>query len=119
MMDFFINVRRAIAFPRARQLRIEIERSQKVQQALEAAHHNLELRVQERTKELEQSNKILREKSKTLERYNRVTQNRELEMARLKNEIDALLDELGRPRRYHSPEQSLKTLKIGEPARGG
>lgn len=111
-------ISRALEMPSAGEMRSEIEQSIRAQEALQAAHHSLEVRVHDRTTELEASNRILREKTETLERFNRVTRDRELEMARLKNEIDTLLDELKRPRRYHRPEQSLATLKIGERVTG-
>lgn len=64
---------------------------------------DLELTLRERAKELDRTKEVLRDRSETLDRFHRVTQNRELEMVKLKKEVDALLDELSRPRKYAPP----------------
>ena len=47
----------------------------------------------------------LLEKSERLERFNQLTVGRELEMIRLKEEVNDLLDRLGEPVRYSPPEE--------------
>lgn len=42
----------------------------------------------------------LKKKISDLERFNRLTVGRELEMVKLKKEVDTLLEELGRPKKY-------------------
>lgn len=112
---FFLwpSLRRAVDLPAPGEMQREIEQRRQAQLDLQNAPQSLERRITERTRELEKSNRILLQKTKMLERFTRVTQDRELEMRRLKNEIDALLDSLNRPRRYHSAGQSLSKLKIG------
>lgn len=47
----------------------------------------------------------LLEKSERIERFNQLTVGRELEMIRLKEEVNSLLEQLGEPGRYSSPEE--------------
>lgn len=91
---------RALLIPTSSQLREEIEQREAAQKLLEETNDALEQRVLERTLELQQSNDQLREKSGKLERYYDVTVDRELQMIKLKEEINDLLSELGRQPRY-------------------
>ena len=54
---------------------------------------------------LRKSEEELRKKVAELERFNNLTAGRELEMVKLKEQINALLDELGRPKKYGAPEK--------------
>lgn len=57
--------------------------------------------VEEKNKALESANKELSEKTDTLERFHKVTVNRELEMIKLKEEINPLLEKSGKPKKYN------------------
>jgi PAS domain S-box-containing protein len=78
--------------------------------ALEEARAGLEKMVEERTAALKKSYNELSEKTKTLERFQKITVDRELAMVRLKDEINTLLERLGQPGKYKSPEK-IKEIK--------
>jgi len=90
----------AMRIPTSEQLQQEIEQRESAQRLLEETNDALEQRVLERTDELQQSNDQLREKSEKLQRYYDVTIDRELQMIKLKEEINELLSEMGRQPRY-------------------
>ena len=84
------------------------------QRALKGSHDELEAKVEERTNSLnatneqlregiaerKQAEESLRESMEELERFNRLSVGRELRMIELKEEVNALLRELGREEEY-------------------
>ena len=58
-----------------------------------------------RAVELEKAYKELREKSERLEKFHEVTVDREEDMVRLKEEINALLEKLGQPKKCEEPDK--------------
>jgi hypothetical protein len=62
-----------------------------------------------RAAELERAYKELREKSERLERFHKVTVGREMEMVKLKEEINSLLEKLGKPKKYEAPKKIQKS----------
>lgn len=91
---------KALALPSVNQLKGEIQDRLRMEEELQLAHFELEARVEARTAELARSNEALREKSQKLERFHSITVNRELQMVKLKREVNELLKELNRPIRY-------------------
>lgn len=83
----------------------EQERGRRAHDALARVQENLEVLVQRRTEELEVSHRALREHTDMLERYQRVTQGREIDMIRLKAEVNELCQQLGLPPRYRIPDE--------------
>jgi hypothetical protein len=79
-----------------RELRAMAER----QTAVEAANQGLEARVAERTKDLSATNEQLQAKFKEVEFFNHIMMGREDRIIELKEEINGLLKELGRDRKY-------------------
>lgn len=94
-----------------------LEQSSKLEHALQALKESqavLELRVAERTAELIQANRLLKEeiaerrkvekvleaKLEELEKFNRLAVGRELKMIELKKEINQLLSESGKDAKY-------------------
>ena len=67
-----------------------------------------------RMKELEEAHQEIKEKTKYLERFHHVMIDRELEMIRLKEEINSLLEELGRPKKYRIPEIAKESKELKE-----
>jgi predicted nucleic acid-binding Zn-ribbon protein len=55
-----------------------------------------------RAQELQKSYQEIQAKTSELERFKRITMNREMDMLKLKSEINALLQRLGEPRRYRA-----------------
>jgi len=92
---------KALRVPSPSQLHVEVEERRRVQSLLQETNGALEKKVDERTRELTDSHNSLQEKTEKLERFYNVTVNRELEMVKLKSEVDALLAELSRPPKYH------------------
>src|SRR5690606_2999455 len=84
-----------------------IQRKRKAQEAVQRARSDLESQVQLRTQELESSNRALRERTGLLERYQRVSQNRELQMIRIKLEVNELLRQAGKPPKYPNAEHPV------------
>ncbi|MBI2870670.1 MAG: HAMP domain-containing protein [Candidatus Omnitrophica bacterium] len=70
------------------------------QKALQGAQEE-----KERAEELDTAYSDLEEKQKRLERFFRVTVDREMEMIKLKMEINTLAGQLGQPRRYEVPDK--------------
>ncbi|MDD2853151.1 MAG: PAS domain S-box protein [Desulfuromonadaceae bacterium] len=68
----------------------EIEKRQEAQEELERLNERLELRVQERTAELEAKSDELEQKNRELERFNKLFVGRELKMVELKERIREL-----------------------------
>ena len=62
-----------------------------------------------RAAELERAYKELREKSERLERFHKVTVGREMEMVKLKEEVNSLLEKLGKPKKYEAPKKIQKS----------
>jgi methyl-accepting chemotaxis protein len=58
-----------------------------------------------RAVELERAYRQLQQKTMDLERFQRLTVGRELEMVKLKEEINTLLQQLGQPKKYEAPEK--------------
>lgn len=83
----------------------EQERGRRAHDALARGQENLEVLVQRRTEELEVSHRALREHADMLERYQRVTQGREIDMIRLKAEVNELCQRLDLPPRYRIPDE--------------
>jgi predicted nucleic acid-binding Zn-ribbon protein len=52
---------------------------------------------------LQKSEEELRKKVAELERFNKLMVGRELEMVKLKEQINSLHEELGRPKKYDAP----------------
>ena len=67
-----------------------------------------------RIKELEDAHQEIKEKTEYLERFHHVMIDRELEMIRLKEEINSLLEELGRPKKYRIPEIAKESKELKE-----
>lgn len=67
-----------------------------------------------RIKELEEAHREIKEKTEYLERFHHVMIDRELEMIRLKKEINSLLEELGRPKKYRIPEIAKESKELKE-----
>lgn len=93
---------RILSIPGPGQLKLEIEKRRQAQEQLEAVNASLDKRISERTVELEQSVVDLKQETDKFQRFFNVTVDRELEMVRLKKEVDALLADLNRPPRYGS-----------------
>jgi PAS domain S-box-containing protein len=88
------------------ELKLERERVH----ALDLARQELEGKIAERTAELKRNFNELAEKKEILERFQKITVGRELEMVRLKDEINALLEASGKPKKYDAPEKVKKIL---------
>ena len=58
--------------------------------------------------ERKKMDEVLRDKTSRLERFQNLTVGRELEMVKLKEEINSLLEQLGQPKRYEAPGQVKK-----------
>jgi PAS domain S-box-containing protein len=86
---------------RENELSAEKERTK----ALEETRSELEKTVEVQTAELKKSCDELSEKTKTLERFQKITIGRELEMIKIKDEIDNMLERLGQPRKYMSSDK--------------
>ena len=84
---------KALRIPSVDSLRSEVSEKEKVQRDLEEALSSLEERVNERTLELVNQ-------KETMRRSNNLMVDRELEMIRLKAEVNTLCTELGRPKKY-------------------
>ncbi len=67
-----------------------------------------------RIKELEEAHRQIKEKTEYLERFHHVMIDRELEMIRLKEEVNSLLEELGRPKKYRIPEIAKESREAKE-----
>ncbi len=91
---------KAVALPSVDRYAAEIEERKKVEVTLRDAQTSLERRVEERTTELTRINDALQEKSSKLQRFHDLSVNRELEMIKLKREINALLSLGGHAPRY-------------------
>jgi HAMP domain-containing protein len=78
------------------ELRTIHEETQQKSEELESMNEEL----RSTNEEIESANRALQEKSQTLERFQKITVGRELEMTKLKKEINSLLETLGRPKRY-------------------
>lgn len=87
----------------ARDMR-EIKRLMQKEKELETAAAE-----KKRAAELERAYKELREKSKRLERFHKVTVGREMEMVKLKEEVNSLLEKLGKPKKYEAPKKTQKS----------
>lgn len=74
------------------------------EQQLKAA--NQQLRAKEEA--LRESQEVLRKKMADLERFNRLMVGRELEMVKLKEEVNSLLEKSGQPKKYEAPEKIKK-----------
>lgn len=68
----------------------------------------MEKELKEKVKELEEAYNKLREKSERLERFHKLTVGRELEMVKLKEEINSLCEKLGMPKKYRALEKTEK-----------
>jgi nitrate/nitrite-specific signal transduction histidine kinase len=68
--------------------------------SLEAAHRQLEERVQARTKELSRANDRLQEHMLELARFSTLAVGREERMIELKRQVNELAEALGRPAAY-------------------
>lgn len=84
---------RALRIPSTATLRNEVEQKERVQKELKETLASLEKRVDDRTAEL------VNQKD-TMRRANNVMVDRELEMIRLKTEVNALRQQLGKPEKY-------------------
>lgn len=60
--------------------------------------------------ELEKAYKDLSEKTQNLERFQKITIGREIEMVKLKEEVNSLLEKTGQPKKYEAPEK-IKKIK--------
>ena len=78
----------------------EVEAKNHLLGALKQEQLNLENRVKDRTIVLEAKNKELLDEKQRLEAIQSVTIDRELKMSELKSEINDLLKELNRPKKY-------------------
>ena len=63
--------------------------------------------LQEKSVNLEAVAKDLRDRTERLQRFNNLTVDRELEMVRLKAEVDRGLEKLGQPKKYDSPGKPM------------
>jgi len=68
------------------------------------------LRTKQLYDKLSQRTRELREKTQNLERFHKIVVGRELEMVKLKGEINSLLEKLGQPKKY----KVQKTIKGGK-----
>ena len=87
------------------------EQLEKVNKKLEKTNENLERSIAERTKaeeDLAKANQVLMEKSGRLEKFSRMTVGRELQMAQLKKEVNALLEQMGKPQKYNPEEKGIE-----------
>jgi PAS domain S-box-containing protein len=66
------------------------------------------LGIYEDITERKQVEQALEKKTDRLERFQKITVGRELEMVRLKEEINALLERLGEPKKYEAPDKLEK-----------
>ena len=88
----------------ARDIR-EIKRLMQKEKELAAAAATAAASEKKRAEELDKAYKGLSEKTDNLERFHRVTVGRELDMIKLKEEINSLLAELGMPKKYEAPDK--------------
>ena len=87
------------------------EQLEKINKELQEANKNLESSVAERrqTKEdLASINQALSEQSERLKRFTHLAVNRELRMAQLKREVNALLEQMGKPQKYKLEEKGVE-----------
>lgn len=77
-----------------------LDQIQQRDSALTDAKDQLESKVVERTADLMAANDVVQIHASRLERFNRLAVGRELRMSELKSEINGLLSELGRERKY-------------------
>jgi uncharacterized protein (DUF2132 family) len=78
------------------QLRASEQQLRTSEQQLKAANQQLEAKEQA----LQKSQTELKEKLAEVERFNKVMVGRELTMIKLKEEINSLLEEMGKPKKY-------------------
>ena len=79
---------------------IDITERKQTEQILQNAQKELELRVKQRTAELEKAVNDLQKKTDQLQTFHNVTVDREFQMIGLKQEINDLLAKLGQPPKY-------------------
>lgn len=87
---------------------IDITEREKAENERRAANQQLHAAIQQlkaNEQALQESEEELRKKVAELERFNKLMVGRELEMIKLKGQINSLLEELGRPRQYDAPER--------------
>ena len=87
---------------------LDITGRKKAEEERLAANQQLQSAIQQlkaNEQALQKSEEELRKKVAELERFNKLMVGRELEMIKLKGQINSLLEELGRPRQYDAPER--------------
>ncbi|MEW6041718.1 MAG: HAMP domain-containing protein [Elusimicrobiota bacterium] len=87
----------------------ELVKSKDMEIKLQSAQSSEKARaeaLQERAEEVEKAYKELKAKTEQLERFQKITVGRELEMIKLKAEINSLLEKLHLPKKYETPEKT-------------
>lgn len=87
---------------------LDITERVKIENERLAANQQLHAAIQQlkaNEQALQKSEEELRKNVAELERFNKLMVGRELEMVKLKQQINSLLEELGRPKKYNAPER--------------